>query len=314
MQRQSVSLGAKAQRWAQLHSSNCVAALGELRARPLATLLTAGVIAIALTLPAALNLLVQNGRNVAGGWEGVRDFSVYMEPAADITAAEALATELRERPNIASVTVTNATQALEEFRATSGLKDVIDALDSNPLPHTLTIRPVISAPALALNALGMELGERPGVDIVRIDTEWVERLNAILDFMRRLVTGIAVMLIVGVIIIVGNTIRLDIQNRRDEIAVVKLLGGSDGFVRRPFLYLGFWYGLVGGLLALALLFIGGLLLAAPVKQLLGMYGAQTQLLGLDGVTVLAVLAGGLVAGWGGAWGAVSRHLAAIQPK
>jgi cell division transport system permease protein len=116
-----------------------------------------------------------------------------------------------------------------------------------------------------------------------------------------------------VIIIVGNTIRLDIQNRRDEIEVLKLLGASDGFVRRPFLYEGLWYGLLGSLLAILLLLIGGWVLSAPVERLVGLYSANVQLLGLDGTTLLLVTVSGIIAGWGGAWSAVTRHLSAIQP-
>lgn len=314
MQRQHISRQNPLQRWLQLHGSNCVDALRDLSARPLATLLTASVIAIALALPAALNLMVQNGRQLAGGLEDTRDFSVYLKQGTALESANALAAELRTRSEIESVTVTSATDALAEFRASSGLADVIDSLASNPLPHTLTVRPTAGAQPVTLNMLGLQLEERPEVDTVRIDTQWVERLNAILDFLRRLVIGAATLLVLGVIIIVGNTIRLDIQSRRDEIEIVKLLGASDGFVRRPFLYVGFWYGVAGGLLALVLLVLGALLLAPPIDRLLGLYSAQTALTGLNTPTVLAVLGGGLGAGWGGAWLAVSRHLAAIQPK
>jgi cell division transport system permease protein len=150
--------------------------------------------------------------------------------------------------------------------------------------------------------------------MVKIDTEWVARLNAILDLLRRVVLMGSILLIIAVIIIVGNTIRLDIQSRRDEIEVVKLLGASDGFVRRPFLYIGLWYGLIGGLAALFLLLVGGWLLASPLERLIGLYGAELNLLGMNGATAGLVLGGGILAGWGGAWTAVTRHLAAIQPK
>jgi len=297
-----------------LHVRNCTSALQELGAQPVATSLTVCVIGIALALPASLNLLVQNGRNVAGGWESVRDFSIYMAIDSKPESADTLAAELRAMNIIDSVVVTLAEDALVEFRESSGLGEVLDTLESNPLPHTLVVRPTDATSANELAELGAELTDRANIDIVKIDTQWVERLNAILDFMRRVVLIASVLLIFAVIIIVGNTIRLDIQSRRDEIEVLKLLGASDGFVRRPFLYVGLWYGVIGGVVALFLMITGGWLLAAPLERLIGLYESELSLLGLDGSTALMIIGGGVLSGWGGAWSAVSRHLAAIQPK
>lgn len=297
-----------------MHVRNCTSALQELGAQPVATSLTVCVIGIALALPASLNLLVQNGRNVAGGWESVRDFSIYMAIDSKPESADTLAAELRAMNIIDSVVVTLAEDALVEFRESSGLGEVLDTLESNPLPHTLVVRPTDATSANELAELGAELTDRANIDIVKIDTQWVERLNAILDFMRRVVLIASVLLIFAVIIIVGNTIRLDIQSRRDEIEVLKLLGASDGFVRRPFLYVGLWYGVIGGVVALFLMITGGWLLAAPLERLIGLYESELSLLGLDGSTALMIIGGGVLSGWGGAWSAVSRHLAAIQPK
>jgi cell division transport system permease protein len=282
--------------------------------QPLANALTVAVIGIALALPGSLNLLVQNGRNLAGGWESARDFSVYLTPGIEVSVAEKLASELRNDASIATVTVIPADVALEEFRDSSGLGEVLETLEDNPLPHTLVVRPTDTAGGNELAIVADKLSARPDVDIVKIDTQWVERLNAILDFLNRVVALASLLLLVAVIIIVGNTIRLDIQSRRDEIEVLKLLGASDGFVRRPFLYVGLWYGLIGGAFALVLLIAGGWILAAPLERLIGLYDSEISLLGLDGTTALFILGGGILSGWGGAWNAVSRHLAAIQPK
>ena len=314
MARDEPGWGSRIARWFKLHMRNCSGALRELGAQPIATLLTVMVIGIALALPGSLNLLVQNGRNLAGGWESARDFSVYMNVGSTETDAEKLAEELRGMPLVESVDITLAEEALAEFRETSGLGDVLDMLESNPLPHTLVIRPAELAAPGELAELGEELGARDSIDLVKIDTQWVARLNAILDFLNRIVIIAAILLITAVIIIVGNTIRLDIQSRRDEIEVVKLLGASDGFVRRPFLYVGLWYGLIGGAVALLLLFGSGWLLTEPLERLIGLYETDLQLLGLDRNTVLAILGGGVLAGWGGAWTAVSRHLSEIQPR
>jgi cell division transport system permease protein len=314
MAKNEPGLGSKTARWFKLHMRNCGDALRELGSQPIATLLTVMVIGVALALPGSLNLLVQNGRNLAGGWESARDFSIYMSIGSAESDAESLAEELRGMPLIEAVDITLADEALEEFRETSGLGDVLNMLESNPLPHTLVVRPTELAAPDELAALGAELIARDSVDLVKIDTQWVARLNAILDFLNRIVIIASVLLITAVIIIVGNTIRLDIQSRRDEIEVVKLLGASDGFVRRPFLYVGLWYGLIGGAVALLLLFGSGWLLTAPLERLIGLYETDLQLLGLDRNTILAILGGGVLAGWGGAWTAVARHLSAIQPR
>lgn len=314
MARDEPGWGSKTARWFKLHMRNCGGALSELGSQPIATLLTVMVIGIALALPGSLNLLVQNGRNLAGGWESARDFSIYMSVGSTEADAEKLAEELRGMQLVESVDITLAEEALAEFRETSGLGDVLDMLESNPLPHTLVVRPAEFAAPGELADLGEELGARDNIDLVKIDTQWVARLNAILDFLNRIVIIASILLITAVIIIVGNTIRLDIQSRRDEIEVVKLLGASDGFVRRPFLYVGLWYGLIGGAVALLLLFGSGWLLTEPLERLIGLYETDLQLLGLDRNTVLAILGGGVLAGWGGAWTAVARHLSDIQPR
>ncbi|NND54526.1 MAG: cell division protein, partial [Gammaproteobacteria bacterium] len=203
--------------WLKLHWRNCTGALSDLGARPFATLLTAAVIGIALAMPAALNLLVKNGRDLAGGLDNTRDFSVYLTMGTSLERARKLAADIQMETSIYSVTVTDADTALEEFRATSGFDDVLEEIDGNPLPHTLNVTPVDEVAAADLAALRDKLLENDAIDTVQIDTAWVERLNAILDFLRRIVIVATIILIVGAVIIVGNTIRLDINNRRDEI-------------------------------------------------------------------------------------------------
>jgi len=297
-----------------LHRENARSSLQEILHQPLASLLTIAVIGIALALPAALSLLVQNGRSVAGSMEDVRDFSVYLQPGMSMDQAEDLAKNLRMRALIAEVRIISAEDALVDFREASGFENAVGALDNNPLPHTLVVRPKITAEAHTLDTLAGELRDNPVVDQVRLDTEWVKRLNAILELFKRSVWIAGVLLIAAVVIVVGNTIRLDIQSRRDEIEVYKLLGASNGFVRRPFLYVGIWYGLIGGCFGLVLLVVSALILAGPIEKLTGLYGGNFVLHGLNIVTMGSVLAGGILAGWGGAWSAVSRHISAIQPQ
>jgi len=300
--------------WLTRHAQNAVGALGTLSRNPVATALTVTVIGIALALPAALGVLVQSGRTLAGGWADVRDFSVYLAPGVALDKAEALARELRGKPGVASVRLISADAAVAELSRDPGFAGALAALESNPLPHTLVVRPLKTTDSASLERLGAEVQKANGVELVKLDLEWVKRLNAVLDFLRRLGLMTGGLLIAAVVIVVGNTIRLDIQNRSAEIEVAKLLGATDAFVRRPFLYLGLWYGLLGGLVAMLILLIGLWALGGPITQLAGLYGSSFELGGAPGSSLLAVLAGGVLAGWGGAWTAVARHLAAIQPR
>jgi cell division transport system permease protein len=296
------------------HAQNCIGAIGALSRQPLASGLTIAVIGIALAMPSALNVLVRNARTVAGSWDDIRDFSVYLQPGTPIDSAQRLRNQLDDSDVVEAARLISADEALLEFGADPEFGDLLTTLDNNPLPHTIVVRPIEAAAPEDLRELEEALSQRADVDLVKLDTDWVRRLNAILDLARRGVWIAAVMLVGAVIVIIGNTIRLDIQNRRAEIEVSKLLGASDGFVRRPFLYTGFWYGFLGGCFALLLLSISLWLLSGPIERLASLYGGAFEAPGVDGGTALVILAGGLLAGLGGAWSAVARHLAAIQPR
>jgi cell division transport system permease protein len=251
---------------------------------------------------------------MAGNWDGIRDFSVYLKPGTELTAARSLAQELEGRRELQSVRLISADEAFAGFQDDPAFGGALAALQVNPLPHTLVVRPAEAATPAALAALKADLGARSNVDLVQLDTQWLERLAAILDLVRRAVWIAAVLLVGAVVVIIGNTIRLDIQNRRQEIEVTKLLGATDAFVRRPFLYIGLWYGSLGGIVALLLLTASLGLLAGPLTRLLSLYGASFQGIGLPGLTAALVLGGGVIAGWAGAWLAVARHLSAIEPQ
>ncbi len=296
------------------HLQNAVATLGALSRKPLSTALTVAVIGITLALPAGLYVVVRNGQALASGLADARDFSVYLEPGTPLDNARRLADRLGKRGGVASVRVVPADEALAELREDPAFASVAAAVGDNPLPHTLIVRPADELAAAELAELAQEIAAQPGVDLVKFDAEWVNRLQAILDTLSRAVTLIGILLLAAVVIVIGNTIRLDIQNRQQEIEVAKLLGATDAFVRRPFLYLGFWFGLLGGLVALLLLGVGLLILSGPLGRLMDSYAAGGSLTSLDTGTVGLVLLGGLLIGCGGAWTAVSRHLRAIQPR
>ena len=301
--------------WLERHLQTLVGSLGRLWQQPFSALLTVLVIGIALALPACLHVLVQNVRAASGGWSNALDISVYMKPGTSIDEAKRAAERIGKRRDVSNVTVVKADDALAEFRRNSGFGEALDALKDNPLPHALIVRPAqeFRGPG-QVGGLVAELKRLPGVDIVQLDTEWVSRFNAILDIVRRIVLLAAALFALGILVIVGNTLRLDIENRRDEIEVTKLVGGSDAFVRRPFLYSGAWYGLGGGLIAWLVVAVVILILGEPVRRIAGLYGSNYALQGLGGAGVGALMIGGIALGWLGSYIAATRELRGIEPK
>jgi cell division transport system permease protein len=301
--------------WLERHLQTMVGSLGRLWQQPFATVLTILVIGIALALPACLHILVQNVRAASGGWSNALDVSVYMQQSASLDDARSVAERVRKRRDVAEVTLVTADEALAEFRRNSGFGEALDALRDNPLPHALTVRPAeaFRDPGHVATLTG-ELQQLQGVDVVQLDTDWVSRFNAILDVVRRAVFLAAGLFALGILVIVGNTIRLDIENRRDEIEVTKLVGGSDAFVRRPFLYNGVWYGLGGGAIAWLIVGIVILVLSDPVRRIAGLYGSSYSLHGLGVAGSLALVAGGSLLGWLGSFIAATRELRGIEPK
>jgi cell division transport system permease protein len=288
--------------------------LGRIVHHPFATLMTMGVVALALALPLFLNLLLANARTATGNWSDAFDLSVYMDKKAGAGRTASVAKQLRKRDDVAAVRVISADQALAEFREDSGFGKALDALSENPLPDTLVVTPTLAASTPQGTAsLQTAIAALADVQAVQLDTEWVKRLRAMLDILRRVVLVTGALLGVGVVLIISNTIRLDILNRRAEIEVMKLVGASDGFARRPFLYTGIWYGLGGGLMAWILVAIAAAVLARPIENLAKLYGSQFHLEGL-GFTA-GVLLLGLAAGlaWMGSWLAATRHIRAIEP-
>jgi cell division transport system permease protein len=296
------------------HAQTLIGSLGRIVQHPFATLMTMGVVALALALPLFLNLLLANARTATGNWSNAFDLSVYMDKKAGPGRAASVAKQLRKRDDVAAVRVISADQALAEFRADSGFGKALDALSENPLPDTLVVTPTLAASTpQGTAALQTAIAALADIQAVQLDTEWVKRLRAMLEILRRVVLVTGGLLAVGVVLIISNTIRLDILNRRAEIEVMKLVGASDGFARRPFLYTGIWYGLGGGLMAWILVAIAAAVLARPIENLAKLYGSQFHLEGLGftaGVLLLALAAG---LAWLGSWFAATRHIRAIEP-
>ena len=300
--------------WAARHISTAAAALGRLAQQPFSSLMTILVIGVTLALPAAMHLVIKNAQSISASWDNALDFSVYLKADTPLEDAQRLADIIGQRADIARVTLISAEDALLDFREHSGFGEALDHLTVNPLPHTLVVRPSDANTELSIGLLNEELGNLPEADFVQVDTEWVQRFHAILDILQRAIAMGAGLLGAAIIVIIGNTIRLDIQNRREEIEVTKLIGASNAFVRRPFLYTGFWYGLGGGVLALALVLYGLFALEGPVARLAGLYNSGFEVLALDFLESGMIIVTGVVLGLVGSWFAAARHMRRIEPR
>lgn len=310
---QSVETQAQWQAWCRHHRAMCIDSSRRLLMQPLGSLLTMLAIAIALVLPSGLWLTLDSARLVSAELDASATLTAYLEQRVNDAEAGRILQALDAQPDIASTRLITASQGMEEFQQSLGLEDALTHLDSNPLPATVVITPNDPVPE-RMRALAERLGEMSGIEEVRLDLAWVERLRQLTEVGQRVTLALVVLFGLGVLLVVGNTIRLAVENRRKEIEVVTLIGATHAFVRRPFLYSGAWYGLGGGLIALLLLTLGGGWLATPVAALAESYGAHYTLpsLGLVGSTIL--LSCSTILGWLGAWIAVSRHLAGIKPR
>lgn len=289
-------------------------ALGQLTRHPFSSLMTTAVIGIALAMPAGLHVLMGNVQQVVSGWDGAAQISLFLKHGVSEKRAIQLARSLEQQGSIASVDYISSDQAMEEFRRLSGFGDALNALTENPLPKVLVVHPaVVSQGADRVEKLLLELRIKPDVDLAQLDLQWVKRLYGIMAIGQRAVWVLAGLLALAVLLVVGNTIRLAIQNRRDEIVVMKLIGGTDAFIRRPFLYTGFWYGVFGSLIALFLVEGALALLKGPVQNLAGLYNSEFALVSLDPLTMLVLLGFGTLLGLSGSWLAVGRHLNEIEP-
>lgn len=300
--------------WLVRHAQVMLASLGRLSRTPLATTMTAAVIGIAIALPGGLHTLVSNVRSLSGAWDGSASLSLFLTPQVNEDGAAALSRRLTAWPEVGTTRVIGRREALAEFRRLSGFGEALDLLGENPLPVVILLQPSQAASSPdAAEALADRLDKLPEVELAQLDLQWVRRLHAITRAAERGIWVLTGLLSLAVLLIVGNTIRLEINNRRPEIEITKLVGATNAFIRRPFLYDGLWYGLLGGLIAWLLIALSLGLLQGPVAELAGLYDSRFDLAGLSLDGSLAVLGGSALLGLLGAWLAVGRHLAAIEP-
>lgn len=289
------------------HAQVLFAALGQLARAPLATALTLAAIGITLALPSGLYVMLNNLERLSAGWERSAQISLFLRRDVSETGAHKLAQQVRALPTVTNVDFISREAAFAEFKRDSGFGAALNALDNNPLPAVLIVRPAASDP-VAIETLVASLARLPGVDVAQLDIEWLRRLASLLQLAERGVLLLAVLLSLAVLLIIGNTIRLVVVTRQTEIEIVQLVGGTPAFIRRPFLYTGLLQGLFGGLLAWLLVDVSLWFLNGPAQELAGLYGSGFSLngLGLAAGTTLAF--GGAALGWAGARLAVGQQL------
>lgn len=300
--------------WVRHHRLSAADSLYRVLERPVASVLTWLVIGIALALPVGLQVGLDNVSRLGEGWDTGSRISLFLEQAVTEEQGEGLAERLRARGDISAAQFLSREAALAEFAEQSGLAELLVSLDDNPLPHLVIVTPDAALGGEVVASLQPEFAALEEVAEAVLDMEWLARLTRLMELGSRFVLLAGALLVLGVVLILGNTIRLAIESRREEIVIVKLVGGSNPFVRRPFLYTGLWYGVGGGLAAALLVAAALWFLGEPASQLAALYGSGFTLQG-PGImgSLNLILLGGLL-GLAGAWLAVSRHLAEIEPR
>ena len=297
------------------HIRQALSSLGELWRQPLASLMTIGVLGLSITLPSTLYIMVKNTEKITAGWEQASEISLFLTPNISANRSQQLVTRLNTWQEIESVVYISADDALKEFQHLSGLGDAIAYLEKNPLPDVVLVTPTDkNASPSAARALLDKLRQQREVDIGKLDIEWLERLYALIAIASDLVMLIGILLFIAVVLIIGNTIRLNILNKYDEIVVMKLVGATDAFIHRPFLYTGFWYGLLGGLMAWFAVIIILWWMDSSITTFAAMYQKEFNITGLTGSALFTMLGLSVLLGLMGSLISVQRHVGQIEPK
>jgi len=279
--------------------------------RLIATIVTVLAIAVALSLPFALYVILDNAHRAVGGLGRSAQLTAFLRHDLSETATASVAAAMRQWDTVKHVRVVTRADALAEYQLMTGLDDVRAIFEGqNPLPDLIVITARdLKSDRDALVALRDRVLARTEVEAVELDLVWVDRLAAILETLHRIVQVLFAMLGLGILLIVGNTIRLGIESRREEIGIIRLFGATDAFIRRPFLYTGLWYGITAGGVACALIAAATRLATGPVERLVALYSSEFQLIGLQPWTIIVAIAAGGLLGLGGAWIAVTQVLA-----
>jgi cell division transport system permease protein len=294
------------------HLQSLLFSLGKIYHSPTTTIMTVAVIGITLSLPGGFYLFLKNIDSLAGDFRSSTQISLFLDLGQSEQQARALEQQIAADPGVESTEFISRDQSLEQFREESGFGKSIDTLSTNPLPHTILVQPVPMDTFEVRNLLN-SLQAMPEVEIAKLDTEWLQRLYTIIEIARRGVIIITVLFACAVLLIIGNTIRLDIQNRYQEIIVTKLIGATDAFIRRPFLYGGVWYGLFGGIISWLIVEIGYISISGPLQRLNLLYQSELNLVTYSLQDFVVLIVSSTLLGLAGSWIAVARHLNQIEP-
>ena len=265
-------------------------------------------------MPGGFYLLLENAQQVTAGWGGSIQITAFLKPDIDDAVANTLVSRLLDSPNIEAAKFINRDLALAEYKELSGFSEVIDLLDENPLPSIVIIFPKIDALTEGKDRQIIDfIVSQSEVEVAQYDQQWVKRLYGIIEIIQRFVIIFSAFIGFGVLLIIGNTIRMAIYHHRSEIEITKLFGATNHFIRRPFLYSGFWYGLSGGVTSWLLLTLTLQFLKQPVNRLAELYASEFTLANLTVIEALILLACGIFLGLFGSWISVQRHIRTIEP-
>jgi len=296
------------------HLQQAIGSLGDLWRTPFTSVMTVLVLGISLTLPATLHVVVKNAKLISEQWESASEISLFLKLSVTDKAAQNLVQRIQLYPEVSEVTYISSDNALKEFKVLSGFGQALEYLSTNPLPATILVKPAkrASQPQAARELLQKLENERE-VDQGKLDLEWLTRLEAITILIQDIVIGIAALLCLSVVLIIGNTIRLAILNQKDAIAVMKLVGATDSFIQRPFLYSGLWYGILGGLVAVLCVEILVQYFTGALVRLTDLYQSHYELAGLNFDEMLTLIISAVTLGLVGSYISVRKHIRAIEP-
>jgi cell division transport system permease protein len=300
--------------YARRHAHVLRTTLAQLVRAPVASLMTIAVIGITLALPTGLYVLIHNLERISRGWDAGGQISLFLKRDTSDAAAAKLADRIRRIPDVARVDYISRSQALAEFKRLSGFGNALNLLDENPLPPVLVVHPATRTAPEAVQKLLERLRALDAVELAQLDLDWVRRLHAMLVIAERGVLVLAGLLGLAVLLTIGNTIRLAVMNRRDEIEVTKIMGGTNAFIRRPFLYSGVLQGLLGAAMAWLIVALVLWFLDGAIGDLAALYGSDLRVEGLSGADTAVLLGLGAALGWLGSRLSVRRHLRAIEPS
>lgn len=297
------------------HLQQATGSLGDLWRTPLASMMTILVLGISLTLPATLHLFTKNAQQISNQWNSAAEISVFLKLSVNDRSAQNLVKRIQLYPEVKSVRYISADDALIEFKKLSGFGKALTYLDDNPLPATVLVTPTKRySQATAAKALLEKLESEREVAQGKLDLEWLSRLEAIMMLIQDIVTALALLLSLSVVLIIGNTIRLAILNQKDAIAVMKMVGATDAFIQRPYLYTGMWYGIFGGILAAITVAILSSYLDYAIVDLAELYQSQFTLDGLDFSEILLLVLTAIGLGLLGSYISVRQHISSIEPS